>query len=167
MMTLQLGSVKDTEALGATLAAAVERAGLPGPLVVGLRGELGTGKTTLVRGLLRALGQRGRVKSPTYTLLEPYDLGQRRVYHLDLYRVADPDELEYLGLRELLEPGALLLVEWPQRGTGVLPGADLELELLHRGEGREVRLEASGVEGKILLESLQCLQNDATAADGG
>ncbi|KAA6185067.1 tRNA (adenosine(37)-N6)-threonylcarbamoyltransferase complex ATPase subunit type 1 TsaE [Thiohalocapsa marina] len=110
--------------------------------VVFLRGDLGAGKTTLVRGLLRALGHRGAVRSPTYTLMEPYAPGESRVFHLDLYRLGDPEELEYLGLRDLLDGEALLLVEWPERGAGVLPAPDLEILITHAPPGRQVLLRA-------------------------
>jgi tRNA threonylcarbamoyladenosine biosynthesis protein TsaE len=119
-----------------------------------LRGELGAGKTTLTRGLLRGFGHQGAVKSPTYTLIEPYDLGARRVYHLDLYRVGDPGELEYLGLRELLEEPAVTLVEWPERGSGWLPGPDLDIRIAYRAVGRGVVVEALGETGRAILDQL-------------
>lgn len=126
------------QALGARLARAA-----PGQWVVYLIGELGAGKTTLVRGYLRASGFDGPVKSPTYTLIEPYQLGQRHVYHLDLYRMGDPQEVEYLGLRDLLGKNVTLLVEWPDCGRGHLPAADLNVTLIHAGNGREVTLRAN------------------------
>lgn len=107
-----------------------------------LRGDLGAGKTTLVRGLLRGLGYQGAVRSPTYTLIEPYDSVEPPVVHLDLYRLADPEELEYLGLRDLLERPGLILVEWPERGFGALPPADLELRIEHAGERRRISVGA-------------------------
>lgn len=106
------------------------------PCVIYLQGDLGTGKTTLVRGLLRGLGHPGPVRSPTFTLLEPYELPGIHLYHLDLYRLGAPEELEYLGLRDLLDPDSLLLVEWPRRGLGILPPPDLTLKLDYQGEGR-------------------------------
>ena len=124
-----------TEALGAML----ERH-RPDRGCVHLVGDLGAGKTTLVRGFLRAAGHRGAVRSPTYTLVEPYELGARRVYHLDLYRLADPEELEFIGLRELVDTG-LLLVEWPTQGEGVLPPPDLSVHLAAVGEGRRATLD--------------------------
>ncbi len=110
--------------------------------VLYLRGELGAGKTTLVRGLLRGLGYQGAVRSPTYTLIEPYDAVEPPVVHLDLYRLADPEELDYLGLRDLLERPGLILIEWPERGAGALPPADLEVLIEHTGEHRRIRLSA-------------------------
>ena len=107
---------------------------------VHLQGDLGTGKTTLVRGLLRGRGHAGAVRSPTFTLVEPYDTPRGRVYHLDLYRLAEGEELEYLGLRDLLAEPALLLIEWPERGSGWLPPPDLHIELHHAPEGRLLRL---------------------------
>lgn len=109
---------------------------LRGGGVVYLRGELGAGKTTFARALLRALGVGERVKSPTYTLLERYDVGEREAFHLDLYRIADVGELEWLGLDELDAPEAIVLVEWPERGAGALPPPDLEVLLEHAGRGR-------------------------------
>ncbi|WP_036140178.1 tRNA (adenosine(37)-N6)-threonylcarbamoyltransferase complex ATPase subunit type 1 TsaE [Luteibacter sp. 9135] len=139
----------------ATLAFGREMAaGLDGGLVVFLHGDLGAGKTTFARAFLRALGVGERVKSPTYSLVEGYDIGDRRAFHLDLYRIADPGELEWLGLDSLAEPGAIVLVEWPERGAGALPTVDLELHFRHRDGGRAVRLEARTVSGQRVLAAL-------------
>ena len=122
--------------------------------VVWLQGDLGAGKTTLVRSLLRGLGYAGRVKSPTYTLLEPYELDDRMVYHLDLYRLTAPEELEWLGIRDLLTDNDLLLVEWPERGQGVLPEPDLDIVIDYAGEGRRVSARAATLSGEQMLASL-------------
>ncbi|MGM0412234.1 MAG: tRNA (adenosine(37)-N6)-threonylcarbamoyltransferase complex ATPase subunit type 1 TsaE [Pseudomonadota bacterium] len=135
--------------LGALLAATA-----PETALVALQGELGAGKTTLVRGLLQGLGYSGAVTSPTYTLMEPYEAGGRRLVHFDLYRLGDPEELEMLGAREELDGGALALVEWPERGEGVLPSADLHLALDHRGAGRRARLVAGSEAGRQWLARL-------------
>ena len=135
---LWLRTTEDTEALGAALARALP----PGtPLrVVYLYGDLGAGKTTLVRGLLQQLGHAGAVRSPTYTLFETYQMGAVTVLHADLYRLRDPDELEALGLRDFAVPGYLWLVEWPQRGGELLPAADLRLDLTVTAAGHGVEL---------------------------
>jgi tRNA threonylcarbamoyladenosine biosynthesis protein TsaE len=135
------------EALGAELGRAATGGGW-----IYLHGDLGAGKTTLVRGLLRGLGHEGAVKSPTYTLVEPYELAGRAVYHLDLYRLGDAEELEWIGIREIFAPGHLCLVEWPERGRGVLPEADLQLELEYAGAGRRVRAEGLTERGRGVLE---------------
>ncbi|MGB2682411.1 MAG: tRNA (adenosine(37)-N6)-threonylcarbamoyltransferase complex ATPase subunit type 1 TsaE [Candidatus Competibacter sp.] len=119
-----------------------------------LRGDLGAGKTTLARGLLRGLGHRGTVKSPTFTLVEPYVLAHWRLFHWDLYRLSDPEELEYLGLREQLDGEAILLIEWPEQGRGELPAADVEVTLAYAGQGRSCRLEARSPEGRALVAAL-------------
>jgi tRNA threonylcarbamoyladenosine biosynthesis protein TsaE len=108
-----------------------------------LQGDLGSGKTTLVRGLLRARGCHTAVRSPTYTLLEPYDDLEPPIAHLDLYRLGDPEELDYLGLRDLLERQSLMIVEWPERGRGVLPAADLEIKLEHADGARLLTLRSA------------------------
>lgn len=147
---VELPDAAATEALGARLAGACGDG-----LVVYLHGELGSGKTTLVRGLLHALGHAGRVRSPTYTLVEPYELGARSVYHFDLYRLADPEELEFMGIRDFLDPAALLLVEWPEKGAGWLPPAELDLTLAYAdGGGRRARLAAAGARGEAVLARL-------------
>ncbi|UEX79907.1 tRNA (adenosine(37)-N6)-threonylcarbamoyltransferase complex ATPase subunit type 1 TsaE [Spiribacter halobius] len=136
---MELADAAATEALGARLAES-----LPARGSVHLVGDLGAGKTTLVRGLLRAAGHDGPVRSPTYTLVEPYAIGSgARVFHLDLYRLGDPEELEYIGLRELTAEG-LLLVEWPERGEGVLPAPLLSVRLEPMAGGRRAMLTAAG-----------------------
>ena len=106
--------------------------------LVYLQGDLGTGKTTLVRGILRALGFTGPVKSPTYTLLEPYE--ELLVYHFDLYRIEDGQELDFIGMDELLATPAIKLVEWPERGASRLPPPDLRIRLRVQGDGRHVQV---------------------------
>jgi tRNA threonylcarbamoyladenosine biosynthesis protein TsaE len=123
--------------------------------VLYLRGELGAGKTTLTRGLMRGFGYDGPVKSPTYTLIEPYELPGRRVSHLDLYRVGDPGELEYLGLRELTAQPGVILVEWPERGDGWLPPPDLEIFIDYCDAGRAVTIDAASPRGAAMLEALR------------
>lgn len=119
-----------------------------------LDGELGAGKTTLTRGILRAYGYKGAVKSPTYTLIEPYELDGRRIYHLDLYRLSDPEELEFIGGRDVLDDDALCLVEWPSRGDGWLPQADLTIHLALANSGRLATLEAHSQRGQRWLAAL-------------
>ncbi|MDH3561278.1 MAG: tRNA (adenosine(37)-N6)-threonylcarbamoyltransferase complex ATPase subunit type 1 TsaE [Gammaproteobacteria bacterium] len=125
-----------------------------GPGVIYLCGDLGTGKTTLVRNLLRGLGFRGKVKSPTYTLIEPYPLGELSVYHLDLYRLTSGEELEWIGIRDLMTGHELLLVEWPELGEGALPPPDLVIAIDHRGAGRQLDLRAASERGRQWLAAL-------------
>ena len=143
-----LADAQATESLGERLASAVTAG------IIYLNGDLGAGKTTLARGLLRALGHTGKVRSPTYTLVEPYELESRQVYHLDLYRLADAEELEWLGLRDMLADPALLLVEWPERGSGYLPPADLTIHLDFSGDGRVASLVAATPAGQHWLDQL-------------
>lgn len=123
--------------------------------VLFLRGELGAGKTTFARALLRELGVGERVKSPTYSLLERYRVNGHDAFHLDLYRIADPGELEWLGLDELDAPDTLVLVEWPERGRGALPRPDLEVALAHADSGREARLAPLSARGRRWLDRLE------------
>lgn len=128
---------------------------LAGGGVIHLSGDLGAGKTTLARALLTALGVTGRIKSPTYSLIESYALPSLTAHHLDLYRIADPGELEWLGLDELESGGAnLVLVEWPERGVGALPAADLHLALAHAPLGRSLRATSASARGRSWLAEI-------------
>ncbi len=138
-----------TLALGAALAPRLE----PG-MVLALRGELGAGKTTLVRGLLRALGHAGRVKSPTYTLVEVYELSRLSLYHFDFYRFHDPSEWIEAGFRDMFSGRAVCLVEWPERARGQLPPADLDIALELTEPGRTATLTACSPAGERLLSAL-------------
>lgn len=145
--------VLDDEAATASFGAQVARA-LDDGLVLYLHGPLGAGKTSFARGLLSTLGVGERVKSPTYSLVEGYLSAGRPAWHLDLYRIADPGELEWLGLDALSDPAAVVLVEWPERGAGALPAPDAELALDYAGEGRQASLRALSQRGLRLLERL-------------
>ena len=145
----QLPDEAATAALAARLAHALDAG-----LVLYLHGPLGAGKTSFARALLTAMGVGERVKSPTYSLIEGYATRDRPAWHLDLYRIADPGELEWLGLDALADLAALVLVEWPERGTGALPAADLELRLDYAGAGRQAAWRAFTGRGERLLARL-------------
>ena len=119
--------------------------------VIYLEGDLGAGKTTFTRGVLRACGYQGSVKSPTYTLCEPYELSDdRQLCHFDLYRLSNPEELEFLGIRDYIASNAILFIEWPSRGEGWLPPADLSVSLSEFGEGRELTMVALTARGGVM-----------------
>ena len=139
-----------TVALGGQLAAALP-ADLSGWTIL-LEGELGAGKSTFARALIRALGHEGAVPSPTYTLVEPYQLGAKAIYHVDLYRVSSEEELRYLGWSELDD--GCRLVEWPDRAPGLLADADLRIQLDYSGAGREVELVGLSEQGRELVQGL-------------
>lgn len=148
MNGLELADAVATEALGAALARTLPLRG-----VVFLQGNLGAGKSTLARGLLRALGVQGSIKSPTYTLIEPYTVGTGAVLHMDLYRLVSPLELANLGLEDYSPQETLWLVEWPEKGGDQLPVADLVIELQPTAAGRSVRF--SGPLAQRLHAALQ------------
>lgn len=160
-ITLDLAGPAATDALGAALAGAL-RATAPAALMVWLHGGLGAGKTALARGWLAGLGHRGRVPSPTYTLVEPYEPPGWTVRHADLYRLGGPAEIEDLGLDEPAEHPILCLVEWPERGGARLPPADLEVFLEPAGTGRRARLLAASPAGRRLLAALPPALADAS-----
>ena len=139
----------DTVALGRQLAGVLANGG-----VLYLEGDLGAGKTTLSRGLIQALGHSGAVKSPTYTLVEPYELASGPLYHFDLYRLADPEELELIGIRDYAAPNAICIVEWPEKGGELVPGPDLVLTLAKSGRGRKATLIANSRSGLLMAEKL-------------
>lgn len=147
--TEKLTDAQQTVAFGSRLSAACEQA-----TCIYLHGDLGAGKTTLTRGFIQALGHTGNVKSPTYTLVEPYELPAWNVYHFDLYRLGDPEELEFMGIRDYFSDNSHCLVEWPERGEGVLPVADIDLTLRYDGEQRVIELKANTATGKQVLKKL-------------
>lgn len=142
---MALAEPMETEAFladeAATVAMGIQlQAQLGADDIVFLHGNLGVGKTTLVRGLLRAMGFEGAVKSPTYTLLEPYTIAGQAIYHFDFYRILDPQELDFIGVEEILAGPGLKLVEWPEQAQGKLPAPDVEIVLTVQGEGRHIRV---------------------------
>jgi tRNA threonylcarbamoyladenosine biosynthesis protein TsaE len=144
-----VASVAEMEALGAKLATQVGNVRL-----VSIHGALGAGKTTLVRGMLRGLGHAGAVKSPTFTLVEPYSFGNLHFYHFDLYRLNDPGELEFLGMRDYLDGNGVCVVEWAERAQGVLPSPDVDIMIEPTETGRMVRIMTLTPQGDVLLKAL-------------
>jgi tRNA threonylcarbamoyladenosine biosynthesis protein TsaE len=149
-MVTRLENEDETVAFGRWLGAALINGGR-----VYIHGDLGAGKTTLCRGILRCFGYEGAVKSPTFTIVEPYELPDLSVYHFDLYRLADPNELEYLGIDDYFSVGNLCLVEWPERGIDALPECDLEVTLRVVGAGRSLELRALTPAFKRIADRLE------------
>ncbi|MBL4833416.1 MAG: tRNA (adenosine(37)-N6)-threonylcarbamoyltransferase complex ATPase subunit type 1 TsaE [Pseudomonas sp.] len=143
------------EAAGAAIGQVMQGRG-----VIYLSGDLGAGKTTLSRGLIRALGHAGAVKSPTFTLVEPYELNGRAIYHFDLYRLIDPEELEFLGIRDYFTDDSLCLIEWPEKGEGVLPRPDMTITITATDSGRRLAVEGHSAHGQGACRQLQT-QDDA------
>ena len=146
-------TVKDEAAmlaLGQGLATAIEKGGC----VLYLHGELGAGKTTLTRGLLQGLGVTGNVKSPTYTLVEPYTIGGRTIYHFDLYRLADPEELEFMGIRDYDADESIIIIEWPEQGEGFMPPPDVDIHIEYDNSQRKLAFSTSSEHGNKLIRQL-------------
>lgn len=144
--------IADEQAMEAMGARVGEALGWRGILY--LTGDLGAGKTTFSRGLIRGLGHRGAVKSPTFTLVEPYELCGHRIFHFDLYRLVDPEELEFLGIRDYFAPDSLCLIEWAEKGKGVLPSPDLTITIAPQGAGRSLQVQGSSDHGAAVLQKL-------------
>lgn len=157
-----LPAESDTLAFGAALARALR----PG-LVLYLQGDLGAGKTTLARGVLRGLGYTGKVKSPSYTLLEPYTFSRIYLYHFDFYRFTNPRELEEAGLRDYFNSESVCLVEWPEKAAGVIPAADISIAMTVSGSGRQLDIDAGTEAGRRCLEQLEKQHSFAAAAGPG
>ena len=140
---LTLSSIEDTKKLGQELAKKILKRKGEAAFIVFLDGDLGTGKTTLVKEIIFALGVKEKVKSPTFTIIEPYELNNENIYHVDLYRIIDPSELEIIGLREYLnESNAIIFIEWPEKSYGYLKKFDLKISLKHLSENeRKCRIE--------------------------
>ncbi|MDO6564846.1 tRNA (adenosine(37)-N6)-threonylcarbamoyltransferase complex ATPase subunit type 1 TsaE [Amphritea sp. 1_MG-2023] len=128
---------------------------ISGGEVIFLNGDLGMGKTTLSRGVLQGFGHQGAVKSPTYTLVEPYELKALTVFHFDLYRLGDPEELEYLGIRDYFTDQSVCLIEWPEKGEGVLPTADLLITITLAQHGRRIDWQAQTEKGRLMADKLK------------
>lgn len=144
-------SESDTAALAKDIAGAIQAA-LPAPSVIYLEGDLGAGKTTFSRYFIQSFGHEGAVKSPTYTLVEPYELKRVSIYHFDLYRLADPEELEFMGIRDYFSDNAVSLIEWAEKGEGCLASADLVISITTDGEGRRFQVQAKSSHGSKVLQ---------------
>ena len=148
-VTLYLADEQAMSDFGARIARITQGHGL-----IFLKGNLGMGKTTLSRGIIRGLGHAGAVKSPTFTLVEPYEIGDIRAFHFDLYRLVDPEELEYLGIRDYFEDDALCLIEWPEKGAGFLPKPDLTITISPQDSGRSLNILSQGSRGEAWCAAL-------------
>ena len=151
---MKVATADDMRALGRALGDALRTAG-GGALVIGIEGELGAGKTTLVGGILAGLGIAGAIRSPTYTLIEPYEAAGLQLYHIDLYRLSGVREVEALGIRDLLDARAVLLIEWPSRGVGALPTEDLSISIEYQGSGTQLRLLTAQAHSSVGDKSLE------------
>ncbi len=149
LLKLSLPREESTLAFGAKLAQHCSP-----PLLIFLHGNLGAGKTTFVRGFLQGLGHSGKVKSPSYNLVEIYELPKKIIYHFDFYRIQVPQELDFIGIQDYWQETSIFLVEWPEKGTHLLPPADLDCYFELAGKGRKLQVEAKSRRGKIALVNL-------------
>lgn len=149
MLTIQAENIDETQKLANQLAAI-----LPKSFFISLNGQLGAGKTTFCRCLLRALGYQEKVKSPTFTMIETYDLMELIVYHFDLYRIQEIEELELIGIRDYFATEAIILIEWAERGAGILPDADISCNIQIRGTGRIFQLISQTPKGASIIKQL-------------
>jgi len=138
-----------TVTMGNRIAAIIEQGA-----VIYLHGDLGAGKTTFTRGIVQGFGHTGKVKSPTYTLVEPYELERANVYHFDLYRLGDPEELEYMGIRDYFSAQAICVVEWPEKGGEFIPVPDLNITLSYVGDERNIVINSASERGSVIIEKL-------------
>jgi tRNA threonylcarbamoyladenosine biosynthesis protein TsaE len=148
-VTLYLADEQAMSDFGARIARITQGHGL-----IFLEGNLGMGKTTLSRGIIRGFGHVGAVKSPTFTLVEPYEIGDIRAFHFDLYRLVDPEELEFLGIRDYFEDDAMCLIEWPDKGAGFLPKPDLTITISPQDSGRSLKILSQGSRGEAWCAAL-------------
>ena len=153
-VTLYLADEQAMSDFGARIARVTQGHGL-----IFLEGNLGMGKTTLSRGIIRGLGHVGSVKSPTFTLVEPYEIGEVRAFHFDLYRLVDPEELEFLGIRDYFEDDAMCLIEWPDKGAGFLPKPDLTITISPQDSGRSLKILSQGSRGEAWCAALALESN--------
>lgn len=129
-------------------------------VVIYLNGELGAGKTTLSRGMIQGLGHQGKVKSPTYTLVEEYHLQGKHIYHFDLYRLSDPEELEFMGIRDYFSDNSICLIEWAEKGQSLLAKPDLTVQITYADGGRHIELIACSAQGKEIINRLTLNQHN-------
>lgn len=155
MKTFNVTALAQTDALASALAALMPEEAI----TLHLLGDLGAGKTAFARCFIHALGYSGAVRSPTYNIVQIYDLGeerQRTLYHFDLYRLTEPEELEALGVRDYFQDNSLAVIEWPEKGQGALPDPDLTIEIRLHGESRRFTFHASSEKGHTILQKLDC-----------
>ena len=154
--TYSLHIANETEMLlfGKKLLDQIIAMNLSSSFVIYLNGDLGAGKTTLSRGIIQAIGHKGNVKSPTYTLVEEYHFANKSIYHFDLYRLSDPEELEFMGIRDYFSENSLCLIEWPQKGQGLLNPADLTINIQYADEARQIDMVAHSSQAEFIIQQL-------------